>query len=87
MWCLDKITEYIKSSLRRMMQMPTFLQTDILDSPLSNLMRALPRLLVKQYEYEDHLLKRSKQLLYSPFFKVGILFASFPLYLITSYIT
>lgn len=70
MWCLDRITEYLKMPLKKMLRKPLYSQINVLDSPLSSLVRTIPCLLVKQYEYEDHLLKRGKQLLYSPFFKV-----------------
>lgn len=71
MWCLEKLCEFMKSPLRKMLSLPSFSQTEKEDSSLSNLLKALPKLLLKQYEYEDQHVKRGKQLMYSPFFKVN----------------
>lgn len=73
MWCLNKICEFLKSPLRKMLNLQSFPPTDKEDSPLSNLLKALPKLLLKQYEYEDQYVKRGKQLLYSVFFKVSLI--------------
>lgn len=70
-WCLDKLCEFIHSPLKNLLHLPTLSQSEKEDSPLSNLLKALPKLLLKQYEYEDQYVKRGKQLMYSPFFKVS----------------
>ncbi len=71
MWCLEKLCEFIKSPLWNVLSVPSLTQTEKEDSALSNLLKALPKLLLKQYEYEDQYVKRGKQLMYSPFFKVS----------------
>lgn len=71
MWCLDRLAEYVKTPLKKMLHIPSFVQKDFSESPLVTLMRSLPRLITRQFEYEDELLKQGRQLFYSPFLKVG----------------
>ena len=40
-------------------------------SALAALVKGLPEALQRQYEYEDPIVRGGKQLLHSPFFKVG----------------
>lgn len=45
------------------------------DSALSSLLKGLPQALLRQYEYEDPLVKNGKHLMHSSFFKVLVALA------------
>lgn len=48
-----------------------FLLQSFTGSALAALVKGLPEALQRQYEYEDPIVRGGKQLLHSPFFKVG----------------
>ena len=49
-----------------------FLQQSWNDTALSSLVKGLPETLLRQYEYEDPIVRSGKHLMQSPFFKVSV---------------
>lgn len=72
MWCLETLREVLCSSLGKLLDIPSLLQSEQIDSALSSLLRGLPQALLRQYEYEEPAVKAGRQLIHSPFFKVNM---------------
>ncbi|KAG8288256.1 E3 ubiquitin-protein ligase herc2 [Homalodisca vitripennis] len=75
MWCLETLREVLCSDLGKLLDLPSFLHTDQVDSALSSLLRGLPQALLRQYEYEEPSVKAGRQLMHSPFFKALVALA------------
>lgn len=73
MWCLETLREVLCSDLGKLLDLPSLLHTDQVDSALSSLLRGLPQALLRQYEYEEPSVKAGRQLMHSPFFKVCLI--------------
>jgi len=69
MWALQSLRRLITSVGR------AGLISDKPDSALSNLLNGLPQALLRQFEYEDPLVKSGKHLSHSAFFKVLVALA------------
>lgn len=74
MWALQGLRRLMTSGLNKMISISS-LETDKCDSALSSLLKGLPQALLRQYEYEDPLVKSGKHLMYSSFFKVLVALA------------
>lgn len=69
MWALQGLRRLMTSGLGKMVTIPG-METEKCDSALSALLQGLPQALLRQYEYEDPLVKTGKHLMHSSFFKV-----------------
>lgn len=73
MWALQGLRRLMSSGLRKMISIPG--ESEKCDSALSSLLKGLPQALLRQYEYEDPLVKSGKHLMHSSFFKVLVALA------------
>ena len=66
-------TESLESSLNSVQR--TTEARNVPEMPLVSLLKGLPEALLRQYEYEDPLVRGGKHLMHSQFFKVWFLFS------------
>nr|CAD7446271.1 unnamed protein product [Timema bartmani] len=76
MWALHKLRRLMVSRLGRLLDIPGLLKMEqTTDSALPALVKGLPQALLRQYEYEDPIVRSGKHLMHSDFFKVLVALA------------
>lgn len=73
-WALQGLRRLISSGLGKLIAIHVK-DSENRDSALSSLLKGLPQALLRQYEYEDPLVKNRKHLMHSSFFKVLVALA------------
>ncbi|XP_063244096.1 E3 ubiquitin-protein ligase HERC2 isoform X2 [Bacillus rossius redtenbacheri] len=78
MWALQKLRRLMVSRLGKLLDIPALLKMDhciTTDAALPALVKGLPQALLRQYEYEDPIVRSGKHLMHSDFFKVLVALA------------
>lgn len=70
MWALQRLRQLMVSRHGRALNIPSLLKTAEPDSALSSLLQGLPQSLLRQYQYEEPIVRGGKHLMHSAFFQV-----------------
>ena len=73
-WALQGLRRLMSSGLSKLIAVHT-IDSENRDSALSTLLKGLPQALLRQYEYEEPLVKNGRHLMHSSFFKVLVALA------------
>ncbi|CAH0390181.1 unnamed protein product [Bemisia tabaci] len=76
MWCLQQLRKLVSFPVNNCLDIPSIMSSSKSgDSPLVSLFQGLPEALLRQYEFEDPIVKANQQLMHSAFFKALIALA------------